>query len=423
MLKFIQWLLAKEGFTRRLGPVLGPFNPFLATHRSDPHATWKKLREEGPIFYSRGFGAWIVTGYEDCNDVLRSSNFTTDRNQTAAVRGLRFLARNMPEFISMLDSNLLMIDGPNHRKLRGLVSKAFTLRRVSELRPKIEMMVDRLLDEAAEMDEVDLVSHIAHRVPVEVIAELLGVPVEDRGNFLRWSTGAIQMLDPLQGTGGAAPMLNAIGALNDYFRPLLATRRQEPKDDLLSAMIAAEEDGQKLNENDLVALASLILIAGHETTSNLLGNAVVALLRNPGERKLLTDDLSLLPNAIDEFLRFDSPIQLTDRAAIEDCEIAGQEVKAGQLVVVVLASANRDPARFEDPDRLDLRRENNQHLAFGLGNHFCLGSQLARLEAEVVLGALLRRFPDFEGPSAPIEWHRSMLLRGPMALPLRLAPN
>jgi len=423
MLKVIQWLLAKEAFTKRLGPVLGPFNPFLIEHRRDPYPTWRRMREETPVYYSRGFGAWILTRYQDCDAVLRDANFTTDRNNTALMRGLRFLSRKNPEFISLLDTNLLMIDGADHRKLRGLVSKGFTPRPVAALRPRVEAMVDELLDEAAEMGEVDFVSHVAHRVPVAVIAELLGVPTEDRDDFLRWSTAMVQMLDPLQGSGGAAPMLEAIGELGAYFRPLLAARRQSPTDDLLSAMISAEEGGVTLADDDLVSLSSLLLIAGHETTSNLLGNAIIALVENPGERKRLTDDLGLLPKAIDEFLRFDSPIQMTDRAVISDCEIGGQKIKAGQLVAIVLAAANRDPERFDHPDRLELTRQDNHHLAFGLGNHFCRGSQLARFEAEVVLGALLRRFPDFQGPSAAIERHRSMLLRGPVSLPLRLIPD
>ena len=423
MLGFVQWLLSKEALTSRLGPVIGPFNPFLASHRRNPHATWQRLREESPVAWCRGFGAWLLTRYDDCDTVLRDANFTADRNQTGLVRAIRFLGRKNPDFIGLLDGNLLMIDGVDHRRLRGLVSQAFTPRRVEALRPRVEAVVDELLDRAAEENEIDLVARIAHRVPVVVIAELLGVPLEDRDDFLRWSTGMVGMLDPLQGSGGVKPMMEALRNLNAYFRPLLAERREAPRDDLLSAMIAAEDEGEKLAEADLLALASLLLVAGHETTSNLIGNAVVALLQNRGERKRLTDDLSLLPSAVEEFLRFDSPIQLTDRAAIEDCEIGGQRIKAGQLVMTVLAAANRDPARFEDPDRLDVGRADNRHLAFGHGNHFCLGSQLARLEAEVVLGALLRRFPDFEGPSSPEEWHRSMLLRGPVALPLRLLPS
>jgi pimeloyl-[acyl-carrier protein] synthase len=422
MLGFVQWLLAKEGFTSRLGPVIGPFNPFLAAHRRDPHASWQQLREHSPVAWSRGFGAWLLTRYDDCDAVLRDANFTADRNQTALVRVMRYFGRKNSDFIGLLDSNLLMLDGADHRRLRGLVSQAFTPRRVAALRPRVEAMVDTLLEEAAEEDEIDLVERVAHRVPVAVIAEMLGVPVADREKFLRWSNGMVGLLDPLQGSGGSAPMMEALRDLNAYFRPLLAERRKTPRDDLLSAMIAAEDEGEKLADTDVLALASLLLVAGHETTSNLIGNAVVALLQNPGERKRLTDDLSLLPSAVDEFLRFDSPIIMTDRAAIEDCEIGGQRIKAGQLVMTVLAGANRDPARFDDPNRLDVGRQDNRHLSFGHGNHFCLGSQLARLEAEVVLGALLRRFPDFEGPQSP-EWHRSMLLRGPVALPLRLVPN
>jgi cytochrome P450 len=185
-------------------------------------------------------------------------------------------------------------------------------------------------------------------------------------------------------------------------------------------MLAAESDGHSLDEGDLLALSTLLLVAGHETTSNLIGNAVLALLAHPGERKRLLDDPGLLPGAVDEFLRYDGPIQLTDRMALEDCEIGGQPIRRGQLVALVLAAANRDPERFADPDRLDVTRPDNRHLAFGQGNHFCLGSQLAKLEAEVAIGALLRRFPDLQGEPEPPGWRRSMILRGPVAVPLRL---
>lgn len=341
------------------------------------------------------------------------------------VRAIRYLGRKNPDFIGLLDGNLLMLDGVDHRRLRGLVSQAFTPRRVAKLRPRVEVMVDELLDEAAEEDEIDLVSRIAHRVPVAVIGELLGVLLDDREKFLHWSTGMIGLLDPLQGSGGAAPMMDAIRGLNEYFRPLLAERRAAPRDDLLSAMIAAEDEGQKPAEADLLALASLLLVAGHETTSNLIGNAVIALLQNPGERKRLTDDLALLPSAVDEFLRYDSPILLTDRAAIEDCEIDGHPIKAGQLVMTVLAAANRDPARFEDPHRLDVSRSDNRHLARVRPRQPFL-SGVAAGTARRRGGArrvALRRFPHFEGPQSPPDWHRSMLLRGPVSLPLRLVPH
>lgn len=215
-------------------------------------------------------------------------------------------------------------------------------------------------------------------------------------------------------------MIRATKEIFAYFRPLLAERRARPRDDLLSAMIAAEQDGERLDEVDLLALSSLLLVAGHETTSNLIGNAVVLLLRFPEERKRLQDDLSLLPSAVDECLRYESPIQLTDRAVVEDCVLAGQPLRRNQMVAAVLAAANRDPEHFPDPDRFDVGRRDNPHLAFGQGHHFCLGSQLARLEAEVALGALLRRFPDFHGDPEPPAWRRSMIIRGPEAVPIRL---
>jgi cytochrome P450 len=257
---------------------------------------------------------------------------------------------------------------------------------------------------------------------VIAIAELLGIPPADRRLFHAWSADLVQLLDPLQGNGGLGPPRRANHELFAYFKPLLAERRANPRDDLLSAMIAAETDGESLSELDLLALSTLLLVAGHETTANLIANAVIALLRHPDERKRLQDDPELITSAVDEFLRYDGPIQLTDRAVREDCEIGGRQIRKGQVVAVVLAAANRDPDRFSDPDRLDLGRSDNHHLAFGQGNHFCLGSQLAKLETEIAVGTLLRRFPDLSGDPEPPAWRRSMILRGPKALPLRLHP-
>jgi len=249
---------------------------------------------------------------------------------------------------------------------------------------------------------------------------MLGVPSKDRDLLHAWSQEAVELLDPLSGREGLEPPKRATRALADYFRTLLAARRREPRDDLLSAMVAAEDEGERLSEAEVLALATLILVAGHETTANLIGNAVVCLLRYPDERKRLRDDPSLLPSAVEEFLRFESPIQITDRVATEDLELRGKRVKRGQLVALLLGSANRDPARFPEPDRLDLGRSENRHFAFGHGSHFCLGAQLARLEAQVALRGLLRRFPDFRGAPDPPDWKRSAVLRGPTALPLEV---
>jgi cytochrome P450 len=367
------------------------------------------------------FGTWICTRYEDVQRVLRDDNFTTDRSENPAMKLISRLSRRDERFNALIERNLLTIDGADHRRLRGLVSKAFTPRRVARLRPQLESIVDDLLDRAGEQGGMEVVADLAHPLPVIAIAEMLGVPAEDRERFRAWSQDLVQLLDPIQGHGGAAPMMKASHAIFEYFRPLLAARRAEPRDDLLSAMITAEQDGRQLDELDLLALSSLLLVAGHETTSNLIANAVVSLLRFPDERKRLQDQPELLPKAVDEFLRYESPIQLTDRLAREACEVGGQTVRKHQMVVVALAAANRDPERFPDPDRLDVGREDNPHVAFGLGNHFCLGSQLAKLECEVAIGALLRRFPEFRGHSEPPAWRRSMIIRGPESLPIQLA--
>jgi cytochrome P450 len=405
---------------RAASPLFGRFHPFLPEYRRDPHPTWRALREEEPVYWSRIFRTWILTRYEDCFHVLRDKNFTTDRSDVPLMKFVQRLSRKDPEFRALIDRNLLTTDGAVHKRLRGLVSRAFTPRRIEALRPRIQGLVDELLDRASEQDEIELIRDFAHPLPLVAIAELLGVPVRDRELFASWSRQLVQLLDPLQGSGGARPLRRANHELFAYFRPLLAERRAEPRDDLLSAMLAAEEGGESLSELDLLALCSLLLVAGHETTSNLIGNAVVALLRNPGERKRLADDPQLVAGAVDEFLRYDGPIVLTDRAVIEDCEIGGRRVRAGQMVVVGLSAANRDPERFPDPDRLDVGRRDNPHLAFGQGNHYCLGAQLARLEAELAIGTLLRRFPEFAGDPEPTPWRRSMIVRGPEALPVRL---
>lgn len=421
LLKALQRFVASEKWMRRLSPVMGPLNPFLPEHRADPYATWNRLREETPIFYSRIFGAWFVTRYEDCLELLSSSKASADRRDLALMKWVLWTNRNEPEFSGFLQRSLLMLEGADHRRLRGLVSKAFTPRRVAALRPRLEALADETLERLASRGEVELVHEFAYPFPVTAIAELLGVPVEDHERFHAWTSDLVQILDPFQGQGGAEPMRRATRELYAYFRSLLEARRREPRDDLMTAMLHAEEDGQKLDENDLLALCVLLLAAGHETTANLIGNSVVTLLRHPGERKRLHDDPTLLPTAVNELLRFESPIQLTDRAIVEDFELGGRVFKKGQLVGIGIAAANRDPRQFEDPDRLDLGRDPNAHVALGHGSHFCLGSQLAKLETEVALGALLRRYPDFRGSSDPPSWRRSMLLRGPATLPIKLS--
>lgn len=419
MIRFLQWLVALEWPARTLDPWFGSFNPFLPEHRRDPHATWRYLQWREPVFFSRVLRVWVCTRYDDVVRILRDPRFGADRSQITLMKILRPFLRRDPEFAQFVDRVLLNLDPPDHTRLRGLVSKAFTPRRIDSLRPRLQTIVDDLLDQIAKRGEMELVRDLAQPLPVIAIAEMLGVPAEDRDRFKVWSAALVQILDPFQGSGGIAPARQANRELNAYFRPLLDKRRSDPQDDLLSAMITVEERGERLSETDLLALANLLLVAGHETTTNLIGNAVITLLRHPDERKRLQQHPGLITSAVDEFLRYEGPVQMTERVAREDCEIGGKRIRKGQLVWPVLAAANRDPAHFPDPDRLDLGRVGNHHVSFGMGAHFCIGSQLAKLEAEIAIGSLLERFPDLVGDADPPAWKRSMVLRGPESLPLR----
>jgi hypothetical protein len=420
MLRFVQWLVSLQWPLRLFGFVFGGFNPWLEENRRDPLPAYRRLRETTPIRRNRWQGSWLLSRYEDVAAVLRDPRFTTDRRDLLPFRMMRRASRRHPDFVNLLDRNLLILDGEEHRRVRGLVSKAFTPRRVEALRPRVEAIVDELLDAVAAKGQMELVHDLAHPLPVIVIAELLGVPLADRERFRGWSNDVVQILDLLSGREGLSPAWRGAQGLAGYFRELLAERRRAPQDDLLSAMLVAEEGGRALGEADLLSLCALLLAAGHETTTNLIGNAVLALLRHPGERKRLQDDLALMPGAVEEFLRFDSPVQVTDRVVTEDLDFRGHRFRRGQLAVCLLGAANHDPARFPDPERLDVTRADRGHLAFGLGPHVCLGAPLARLEAEVALAGLLRRFPDLGGPTEPPARRASVVLRGPAALPLSL---
>lgn len=415
----LQKLIALGWPVRILAPLLGRFVPWHPEHRRDPYPTYRRLRETAPVHRTR-YRVWVVSRYDDVAAILRDRRFTADRSDVALVRWLRRFARLDPEFLQLVDHNLLNLDGAKHARLRGLVNKAFTPRRVEALRPRVQALVDELLDRVAPTGEMEVVRDLAHPLPVAVIAEMLGVPLADREKFRHWSEDLVQVLDPLSGRDGLRPTVAATHALFAYFRELLAERRARPRDDLLSALIAAEDAGRTLEEGELLSLAALLLAAGHETTTNLIGNALLALLAHPGERKRLADDAALAESAVEELLRWDGPVQLTERVVAEDLEFAGRRMRRGQLVWLLLASANRDPAAFPEPDRLDLGRRDNRHLAFGQGAHFCLGAPLASLEAQIALGTLVRRFPDLDGPLEPPGWKPSAVLRGPTALPLVL---
>ena len=320
-----------------------------------------------------------------------------------------------------LARSMLFTDPPDHTRLRTLVSKAFTPKVVEGMRPHVQAIVDRLLDRVASQGAMDAIADLAYPLPVTVISEMLGVPPADGETIKRWSDDLARGLDaiampvePEVMTRGTA----AARALGEYFVALIAERRQRPREDLLSELIAAEEAGERLSEQELLSTCVLLYVAGHETTVNLVGNGLLALLRHPDQRRRLAGDPGLLPAAVEELLRYDAPVQRTGRLAAIDLELGGQPIPAGSLVLGLLGAANRDPERFPDPDRLDLGRTGERHLAFGWGIHVCLGASLARLEAQLALGSILARWPRLRLAADEVTWRAGATIRGLAALPV-----
>ncbi|HEY8172339.1 MAG TPA: cytochrome P450 [Dehalococcoidia bacterium] len=395
------------------------FNPFDPAFRADPYAFYRRLREEQPVSESP-LGFLLLSRYADCVTMLKHPSSSNDfRNSPAFAEEIAKQGLDADQ-VMLQTRPFLFMDPPDHTRLRGLVSKAFTPRVVEELRPRIERLVNGLIDEAAARGSLEVIDDLAYPLPVTVICEMLGVPAEDHEQFRAWSREMARGLDPE--TVIPPDMLEkrqrAVEQFELFFRRLIEQRRAEPRDDLISALIAAEEAGSKLTENELVATLILLLIAGHETTVNLIGNGMLALLRNPDQLALLRDDPSLIKTAVEELLRYDPPVQLTSRLALEDIELQDRVMPKGQNPVLLIGSANRDPAQFNDPERLDITREDNRHIAFGMGIHFCLGAPLARVEGQIALLALVQRV---EGAALAVdqpEYKENITLRGLASLPV-----
>lgn len=315
---------------------------------------------------------------------------------------------------------MLFKDPPDHTRLRTLVNKAFTPRVVESLRTRIQAIVDELLDEVEARREMDVIAEFAYPLPVRVIAELLGVPPEDRDTFKTWSRGVAPILDPVITDEVFTKVAESGLMLAVYFDELVQKRRAEPRNDLVTELIRAEDEGERLTEEELRATLILLLVAGHETTMNLIGNGLLALLRNPNELARLRSDPGLVRTAIDELLRYDGPVHLTARTALADTEIAGVTIAKGEMAIVLLSAANRDPAQFSDPDRLDVGRSPNKHLAFSAGGHFCVGATLARVEGQIAFDALVRRFPDITLATDEVRYRPTVTLRGLESLPVTL---
>ncbi|MCV2488220.1 cytochrome P450 [Geodermatophilus sp. YIM 151500] len=398
-----------------------PVVPLDAAFFADPHELYARLRVEQPVARAVtpvGLPVWLVTRYDDVRQLLTDPRLAKDADGFAqALERQPVPPEARAVFAQELTRHMLSSDPPDHTRLRKLVGRAFTVRAIAALRPRIEEIAAGLADRmAAGPAEVDLLDTFAFPLPMAVICELLGVPEGERTSFRRWS-------NTLLASDGTAADRTAAGlAIADYLSTLVAQKRARPADDMLSAIVAASEDADRLSADETVAMAFLLLVAGHETTVNLIGNGVLALLRRPDRLAELRADPTLVPAAVEEFLRLDGPVNLaTFRHTTEPVEVGGSTIPAGEVVLVSLASANRDPDRYPAPDELDLHRDAG-HLAFGHGIHHCLGAPLARLEGEVAFRTLLGRFPDLALAADPdgLTWRRSILMRGLTHLPVRL---
>jgi cytochrome P450 len=390
------------------------FNPMAPEFVEDPYPTYRRLREEDPVHQSP-LGFWVLTRYEDVVTSLKDPRLI--KEPIAAFVAARFGLTVPPTGmgLSMLDR-----DPPDHTRLRGLVSKAFTPRVIEQLRPHIQGIVNRLLDKVEGEPGMDLIEQFAYPLPVIVICEMLGVPVADHERFKGWGLDIARGLDAIllpPDSPVAERSMHARHALAAYFRELIAERRAAPRDDMLSGLIAAEEAGDKLTEDELLATCILLLVAGHETTVNLIGNGTLALLRHPEQRKRLQQDPGLITTAVEELLRFDGPVQRTARIPSEDVTFGGRTIGKGEMVMPFIGAADRDPAQFPDPDRLDLGRSDNRHIAFGWGIHFCIGAPLARVEGQIAINTLLKRQPKLALGGTP-QHRQSLTLRGLTTLPV-----
>ena len=388
---------------------------------ADPYPVYHRLRDEQPVFWSERWGCWVLTRYQDVHACLRAgTDFSNVGRQAAMLRRLPAERQaGLGALTAHYTGGLSNQDPPVHTRLRGLVNRAFTPATVANLGPRIQQIVDELLDRIEPDTSVDVIRAFAYPLPAIVIAELLGLPAEDREQFKTWSNEITAFL----GSGNADPESAACGQrsmleLRAYLARMVELRRAESRSDLLSGFVRAEERGDVLGDQEILGSCVTLLLGGHETTTNLLGNGLLALLRAPDQLARLRREPDLMPTAVEELLRFDAPVQRVWRLLADDVEVGGKRLARGEPVYLMTGAANRDPDQFTDPDQIDLGRRPNRHLAFGHGIHFCLGAPLARLEAAFAFTSLLRRFPRIELAAERVDYHPNIAFRGLMSLPV-----
>ncbi len=382
---------------------------------ANPYPLYHRLRSERPVHWDPFLHSWVVTRYVDVVRVLH--HFSADRTPTPDQLTAKGLSELNP-IAQVMVRQMLFMDAPDHTRLRALAQAAFTCGRVERLRSHIQEIADGLLSKVIASGRMDVISDFASPLPAIVTAEMLGVPTKDHAQLKAWSADFAEMLGNFQhNPGRIARVLESVEAMTSYFRSAMREQREHPRDGLITAMMNAEVNGARLTEEEIVANIIVTMVGGQETTTNLIGNGILSLLCNPHQLEKLRNDSSLIPSGIEELLRYESPSQHTARIAPDNVEMGGQRIKKGQAVVAVMAAANRDPERFPDPDRLDVERKDNRHVAFGWAAHFCFGAPLARLEGQISFETILRRLPNLAlDASKPVVWRHNLGLRGLNAL-------
>src|SRR5467141_3625670 len=384
---------------------------------ANPYPLFRRLRTEDPVHWDPFLHAWVVTRYQDVVTVLH--HYSAERTPTPEQLTQMGLASLNP-IAEIMVKQMLFLDPPAHARLRGLASQAFTPQRVEVLRSHIREITDRLLDKVQAKGHMDVIADLAEPLPCIVTAEMLGVPVDDYQQLKPWSQDFAEMLGNFQHNAERAPrILASVLEMAAYFRSAMRAQRLDPRAGLVSSLMNAEIQGDRLSEEEVIANCIVTMVGGQETTTNLIGNGLLSLLRHPGELQRLRADYSLIPSAVEELLRYESPSQHTARLAPEDAELGGKRIQKRQAVIAVMAAGNRDPERFPDPDRLDITRADNRHLAFGWAAHFCFGAALARIEGQVAFELMLRRLPHWVLEPTRLVWRSNLGLRGLTSLPLR----
>jgi cytochrome P450 len=402
--------------TKTSGPALSLYHLLDPEVLANPYPLYRRLRTESPVHWDPYLHAWVVTRYEDVITVLH--HFSADRTPTPAHFEALGLAELGP-MAQLMTKQMLFMDAPSHTRLRTLASMAFTPARVEALRSHIREILDGLIEPLLSRGRMDVINDLAAPLPAIVTAEMLGVPTSDCDKLKRWSADFAEVLGNFQhNPDRASRTLKCIEEMTGYFRDAIQRMKTEPREGLIDSFMTAEIAGDRLTEEEIIANCIVTMVGGQETTTNLIGNGVLTLVRNPDQLQKLRDNLNLVPSAVEELLRFESPSQHTARICPQDTELGGKLIRKGQAVIAVMGAGNRDPERFADPDRLDIEREDNRHLAFGWASHFCFGAALARIEGQLVFEAIASRMTNLALEPGSIVWRDNLGLRGLTSLPI-----